>query len=699
MLKPPASQLSRPLDGFLACALLVISGAQVARGQSLQLPFLIGGYGDGIYLSRLDLSSGTMTTPEKLAAVHNPSFFCFHPTQDVVYVVTETGLEDAKNPPALTALRLDRSPWKMTSLGSQPIDGSSPCYVTTDPQGTLALVANYTSGNLVCFPINSDGGLEKATSLTQHPQPNSTRSDRQKEAHAHSILVDPSGKWVGAADLGLDQVRVYPLDPASRKLASTSSSELALPEGSGPRHFAFHPNGRLVFIINELASTLSSASWDSRQGRMQLIQTITTLPKDFQGRNSTAEVLVHPNGRFVYGSNRGHDSIAGFSVDPSSGQLTPIGHWSSGGKTPRNFQIDPSGSILLSENQSSHTIHSHRIDADTGTLTATGNSIPQTSPACIKFVPGFVADSKVLSFTLRRGPLEILLENPETSGAHAGTRFDHSGVMTSIRLGNHSLCSRWHDTPPNPKANDDIAGPCEEFGHSSPLGYEQAAAGQAFLKIGVGRLRKPDEPKYRFFHPYEVIEFGKWHVQADATSIRFEQSMAGEHGLAYRYVKRIDLLDKSSAERGWVIDHELTNTGSAAWSTDHYNHNFFLIDQDPIGGNYELAFPFAVQPHEPRERFEQLIDVVGSVLRFKGPLDQGSIFSELRGHGQRVTDNRFQFRHKPSGITIACASDAPLAKLNLWGVKKTLCPEPYVDIQLSPGQSRSWRWEYQVAGE
>ncbi len=367
----------------LACGSSI---AQETKSPAKSLPFLIGGFADGIYASNLNLATGELAKPRRLAEVHTPSFFCLHPKLDIVYSVTETMQKDAAHPAALTAFKLDPQKMTLTRLNSQLVAGDIPCYVSTDAEGKFAFIANYTSGSVAVYPISDSGELKPASDSVQHKKGSGPNASRQDAPHAHSILMDPSGRWVVAADLGLDQVLVYELDRSSGKLKPAPTPFFTLPPGSGPRHVTFHPNGKLAFVINELASTLTSATWDWAKGIFKEIQTASTVDGPVPEGNTTAEVLVHPNGKFVYGSNRGHDSIAMFSIDEQTGAIKLLGNCSTGGKTPRNFRIDPTGTFLLAENQSTHTIRTLKIDAKTGLLSDSGQSVEQQAPACIKFI-------------------------------------------------------------------------------------------------------------------------------------------------------------------------------------------------------------------------------------------------------------------------------------------------------------------------
>jgi 6-phosphogluconolactonase len=286
---------------------------------------------------------------------------------------------------AVSAFSVDPGTGKLALLNQQSSGGGGPCFVSTDTAGKHAFVANYGGGSVACLPIESDGRLREASAFVQHQGQGPT--PRQKQPHAHSIKPDPTGRFVMAADLGLDKLLVYRFDVAGGKLDPHDPPAGVLAPGSGPRHFAFHPGGKFAYVINEMKSTVTTFAYDAGRGALTEVQTVPTLPDGFAGNNSTAEIVVHPSGKFVYGSNRGHDSIAAFSIDGQSGRLTPAGHEPTGGKTPRNFNIDPTGTWLLAANQNSATVVVFKIDPATGKLTPTGTVANIPSPVCVKFLP------------------------------------------------------------------------------------------------------------------------------------------------------------------------------------------------------------------------------------------------------------------------------------------------------------------------
>jgi len=378
---------SRLIQTYLAF-FMAISWSSFSEAQT----FLIGGFGDGIYASSLD-PDGKMVEPKMLIKQAKPAFFTFHPKMDVVYAVTESMRNDPVAPAAVTAYRFVRgsgdkaTPPSLSLINSQPIDGDIPCHVSIDAKGEFLVVANYTSGSVIVLPVDNDGSIKPATHQVQHASDDSGTASK-KSPRGHCSVWDPTNRYVFVADLGLDKVFVYDVDRTHGKLVPSKNAFMAMAAGSGPRHISIHPNGKWVYVINESNLTMTAASWNAAEGRLTEIHTVSTLPQDTVDRKgfSTAEVIVHPSGQFVYGSNRGHDTIASFKIDSTTGRLTPIGHTSSQGKTPRNFRISPNGDFLIAENQQSDSIFSFRIDKASGELKPTGYSIKAPAPACIKFV-------------------------------------------------------------------------------------------------------------------------------------------------------------------------------------------------------------------------------------------------------------------------------------------------------------------------
>ncbi len=346
-----------------------------------------GGKSQGIYAYRLDLASGKCTPLGLAAEVKNPSFLAIHPSHKFLYAVSEISDLDGKPTGGVTAFAVDPSTGKLAKLNQQSSQGAGPCHVTVDRTGSTVLVANYGGGSIASLPIAADGRLGPAASAIQH-EGKSVNPQRQESPHAHSINVSPDNRFAVAADLGMDKLLVYRLDPATSKLAPNDPPSASVKPGSGPRHFAFHPNGKTAYAINEMACTVSVLDYDAQRGVLTERQTVSTLPKGekVEPGYSTAEVQVHPSGHFVYGSNRGHDTITVFAVDEKDGTLRQIQNESTQGKTPRGFGIDPTGRFLLAGNQASDTVTVFRIDQKTGRLKPTGQQLEVGAPVCVKFI-------------------------------------------------------------------------------------------------------------------------------------------------------------------------------------------------------------------------------------------------------------------------------------------------------------------------
>ncbi len=353
--------------------LLVYVGTYTGRGSK------------GIYTFELDLASGS-TSPVTLAAeTVNPSFLALHPSHRFLYAVGEVGELGSMKSGAVSAFAVDPQTGKLSFLNQQPSKGANPCHLAVDNQGKYVLVANYGGGSVAVLPIQSDGRLGEATSFVQH-EGKSVNPQRQEAPHAHSINLDAANRFAIVADLGLDKLLVYRFDATKGTLTPNDPPFVSVAPGAGPRHFAFHPNGRFAYVINELNSTVTAFRYDASKGILTELQTVTTLAGNFQGNNWTAEVQVHPSGKFLYGSNRGHDSIVIFGVE-ADGKLSLVGHQLTQGKFPRHFGIDPTGSYLLAANQDTDNIVLFRIDPQTGRLHPTGQVVDVPTPVCVKMTP------------------------------------------------------------------------------------------------------------------------------------------------------------------------------------------------------------------------------------------------------------------------------------------------------------------------
>jgi 6-phosphogluconolactonase len=345
-----------------------------------------GSTSKGIYAYRFD-PNGAKLTPIGLAAqTINPSFLAVHPNHRFLYAVNEIGNYHGQKSGAVSAFAIDHATGKLTLLNQVASGGADPCYITVENTGKYVLVANYTGGSIAAFPILADGRLGEASAFIQHtghgPNP-----QRQEGPHAHSIDLSPDNRFAIVDDLGLDETLIYKFDSDKGSLTLNDPAFAKAAPGAGPRHFALHPNGKFGYVINEMGSTVSAFSFDAPSGALQPLQTISILPKDFTGHNDAAEIQIHPSGKFLYASNRGHDSIAVFAIDSNKGTLTLVEYVPAKGQSPRHFAIDPTGAFIFAENEKADNIVLFRIDGQTGHLRATGKMLEIAQPVCVKFVP------------------------------------------------------------------------------------------------------------------------------------------------------------------------------------------------------------------------------------------------------------------------------------------------------------------------
>lgn len=373
------------VSAFLA---LVPPGRAAKKTLAQEYFVFIGTYtganSKGIYAWRMKAATGEFQPLGLVGETVNPSFLAVHPNGDYLYAVSEVESFEGENSGFVSAFSIDPRNARLSLLDSASTKGKGPCHVTVDKTGRNVLVANYSSGSVTVIPLHPNGRLKTPSSTMQHSG-SGKNPQRQEGPHAHSVNLAASNKFAMVADLGLDQVFIYRFDANSGTLTPDDPPSVKVAAGSGPRHFAFHPDGKYAYVISELASTVTAFDFDAKKGSLTAIQTITTLPADFHGESSTAEVQVHPSGKFLYGSNRGHDSIAVFAI-AKDGKLTLVEHMPTQGKTPRNFGIDPGGAFLLAANQDSDTVVAFRIDQTTGRLTPTGQKLEAGSPVCVKFV-------------------------------------------------------------------------------------------------------------------------------------------------------------------------------------------------------------------------------------------------------------------------------------------------------------------------
>ena len=378
----------RSLQGLVVLlSLITMSSAKDSPKNSYLL--YVGTYTEkeskGIYAYRFDAAS-TQLTPLGLAAeTTNPSFLAIDPSGRFLYAVNEVQNYKGASSGAVSSFGIDQQNAKLSPLNEVPSRGADPCYITFDKTGKFALIANYTGGSVAVFPVRPNGDIGESSAFVQHTG-SSINKERQAGPHAHWIETTPDNRFAIAVDLGLDKLLVYRFDATKGSLTPNDPPYASLDPGAGPRHLAFHPNGKLAYVVNELQSTITAFTYDPSRGTLQKLNTVSTLPKNFTGVNDTAEIHVHPSGKFLYASNRGHDSIALFSIDGRTGALTLVDHFPTQGKTPRDFDIDPTGKFLFVANQGTNNIVVFRIDLNNGKLTPTGQILQVPSPVCLKFV-------------------------------------------------------------------------------------------------------------------------------------------------------------------------------------------------------------------------------------------------------------------------------------------------------------------------
>ena len=373
------------LLALAAQASAAVGGPVEGRGP---VTVYVGTYTDGssrgIYRFAFDPETGATGTPSLAVETKNPSFLALHPTGRFLYAVGELPSSEGGGSGVVSAFSIDPGTGDLRLINQQSSEGAGPCHLVVDKAGRNVLVANYGGGTVAVLPVSEDGSLKPASSIRAH-QGSGPNASRQAKPHAHGIYLDAAERFAFSPDLGTDRVFVYRFDASKGTLEPHGAA--AVDPGSGPRHLAFHPSGRYAYAINELVSTVTAFAYDAEQGALAPLQTVTTLPDGFSGTNSTAEVEVSPDGRILYGSNRGHDSLAAFRIDASSGRLTPAGHVPVGGKTPRHFAIDPSGRWLLAGHQGSGTIAVLRLDPDSGMPGPVGPLVSIDKAVCLLPVP------------------------------------------------------------------------------------------------------------------------------------------------------------------------------------------------------------------------------------------------------------------------------------------------------------------------
>ena len=356
--------------------------------ESNEMMLFVGTYtsgdSEGVYAYKFNPETGDLKFANKAAAA-DPSFLAIHPNGRFLYAVNELLEFDGRPTGTVSAFSVDENDGGLTLLNQIESQGGAPCHISLDRTGKWALVANYVSGTIASFPILEDGSLGEAASVVQH-EGSSVNPKRQEGPHAHQIFADASNKFVFATDLGLDKILIYRFDAATGALSPNAPPFVETEPGAGPRHFALHPELPFGYVINELNSTITRFDFDGQTGALTRGESVSTLPDDFEGDSYCADVHISPDGRFLYGSNRGHNSIVVCEIAQDSGKLTPIQHISTEGEWPRNFTIDPTGKFLLVANQHTNNIAVLKIDQASGKLSSTGKNYDIPTPVCLQFL-------------------------------------------------------------------------------------------------------------------------------------------------------------------------------------------------------------------------------------------------------------------------------------------------------------------------
>ena len=374
--------------GAGAVGVRVVAAAAQGRsavGRTVYLGTYTTGESKGIYTCRFDPDTGTLRQVGATAAV-NPSFLTLDPAGRYLYAVSEVDEYRGEASGGVSAYAVDPATGALHLVDEQASRGAAPCYVTVDRAGHFVLVANYNGGSAAVFAVRADGGLDPARQVIQHTGAGPDRA-RQASAHVHSVTLDPAQRFALIADLGIDRLMVYHFDSGTGALDPAAEPWAQLPPGSGPRHLAFSAQGDRVYLVCEMASTVTGFHYDPSRGALRPFQTESLLPPDFRGQSTGADIHLTPDGRFLYASNRGHDSIVVFAIDGATGRMSLVQHQPSGGQIPRNFAIDPTGRFLLAAHQRSGGVVTFRIDADSGRLSRVGEPFVVPSPVCVHFAP------------------------------------------------------------------------------------------------------------------------------------------------------------------------------------------------------------------------------------------------------------------------------------------------------------------------
>lgn len=339
----------------------------------------------GIFVYEFDRAKAILTPIQEVGGMNSPSYLELHPGGKYLYAVNRSTVLPDRRWGSVSAWLINQKTGQLDHINDQPTFGSESCHVNIDSKGRLVFVSNYSTGNICVFPVTADGALDVISESIQH-EGSSINESRQKAPHVHQSILTPDDKYLFVSDLGIDKVKVYAIDYVNNKLIPLPSSDGLVEKGSGPRHSVVHTNQKFAYVINEMGSTVTLFNINSKDSRLEPVQSISTVPENYEGVNYCADIHIDPTGKFLYGSNRGHNSLAIFSIDPNSGRLAVIGHQSTFGEWPRNFLIDPKGEFIFVANQNSNNIVLFRILPETGLLEKIDAEVMVNKPVCIKIL-------------------------------------------------------------------------------------------------------------------------------------------------------------------------------------------------------------------------------------------------------------------------------------------------------------------------
>lgn len=368
---------------FFSCLLLGVGCfGQPPRREIMYVGTYDGRGSQGLYVFEFDRSTGSMTQLQSIDDPVAPNFQALHPNGSFLYSVSGEAYSDDSAYGTVVAYRIDPTTGTLTRINDQSVEGSGPAHVSIDPRGAFAYVSNYGEGNLSVFGINDNGSLTEAVEVVQH-EGSSVNERRQSGPHVHSVIPSPDGRFIYVSDLGLDKIMIYEVDRETGSLTPAETPFVESDPGAGPRHFTIHPNNEFAYSVEEMSSTVVSFRVDRSSGALTPVQRVSMLPDGFQGSNSAADIHVSPDGRFLYASNRGHDSLVIYEIDPATGRLSLVGHESTRGEHPRNFMIDREGAFVLVANRDDDEVVLFRRDRETGRLHYTENRIDVPMAVCV----------------------------------------------------------------------------------------------------------------------------------------------------------------------------------------------------------------------------------------------------------------------------------------------------------------------------